>query len=445
MDGEYKMMKKIVSMVVMMLFVLSIVQIVVADEGYEEYGDMMNSDRGNYEGEMPDPSNYEGYNSGDYEENSNDYESHVDSAVVFDPEMEERNREMMDDDEEEQEQENEDLERISDDLEDDEGKDDKRKELKEDLREIRDGFKEGMNDRREEFNQDMKEKRGEFKEEMRERVSEGMSEEDREKMKEAQEKFKEMRKEYNHKFKEIKEEYKERKDSYHEYRDELSRMKEEAKECSEDECAEKKTELKRGVKKHLLKTGDLIGSSLQKLLNRIEASEGLTDEEKEEATTKLKALEETLEAKQAEVEALADGATSEEVRKAIQGLKKTWQDVRKMQRRVVASLTNAKQEKLVEKHDRYYDSMQSKIDKLAEQGVDTSELEELLQKFASQTEELKDDHQTTKDRWQEAIDEEGRERYKEAQEEVREDLKQSKEILREFVSEFKELKRETTE
>jgi chromosome segregation ATPase len=236
-------------------------------------------------------------------------------------------------------------------------------------------------------------------------------------------------------YKVVKTRFSEARMKFDEHKDTLTGLRDNAKRCSDEEdCKTKKTGLKKGVQNHLVKTGELIERTLEKLTNRVENSKELTDEQKEDALIKINSLEEELAAEQAEVEAL-ENPTNEELRKSIQALKKTWQEVRKMQKGIVTDLIGSKMDDLNEKNVRILNGMQSRIDKLTSLDIDVSSLEELMENFKVADEKLNADKETWKS-----------DKTKENLNVVKEDLKVSKEILREFVNKFNELKpADTTE
>ncbi len=237
----------------------------------------------------------------------------------------------------------------------------KREEVKENIREQREEFKEERKELRDEFKDEERFPREESRTERAEAAesggyfAEGFSSEKA--RKDALHQFKEMKEKFKNneeKYEFIKEEQEKFKETYREHKQELIKIKEEAKLCTEDDtedaekCRSKKSELKRGVKMHLLKTGDVIEKSLEKLLNRLESSKTLAEQEKEEAIAKVKGMEEKLQAELGKIESLSENMTKEEMQTAIQNLKQLWQEVRNEQRKLVNSLLAGKQEKLVE-------------------------------------------------------------------------------------------------
>ena len=243
----------------------------------------------------------------------------------------------------------------------------------------------------------------------------------------------------NEKYKLIKGHQQELKESYDKHKEKLRELKDKAKLCElgSEECKERKQELKRGVKLHLLKTGDVIARSLEKLTNRVEAAAKLSDEEKETALDAIAELETKLAAAQEKLENQAEEMSNEELKESIQELKQVWQDVRNEQRRLVASLISSKQEALVEKLGKFAETMEEKTSKL--ESVDTNELERLQTEYSALLENLKEKQAEVEDKI--AAGEE----IKEAQDEFKSNLKEIKDTLRDFTSTYKELSKTNKE
>ncbi len=333
--------------------------------------------------------------------------------------------------------------------------------LKEDIRSVRQGAREEVKELRQEARQEVGEQirevteeasaeTQELRQEMKERAKKKgkkFLEEGKEKLRnQAKGKINELKGKFRERYHELKVRHKEARTSYHEHRVELRQLKKDAKGCKEDseDCPNKRLALKKGVKQHLLKTEALIDRSLEKLTNRVEASKALSEEDKEEALAKIAGLEERLTTAREKVEALKDEATNEDLKAAIKELKQTWQDIRKEQRRIVASLVRAKLESVVEKHVEFENGMQMRIDQLQEQGVDTSELEKMKEEFASELEDVKEKQQEADEAWQQAGEGSINE-FREAQRIFREEMEGTKEVLRKFMREYRQLKKTTSE
>ena len=139
----------------------------------------------------------------------------------------------------------------------------------------------------------------------------------------------------------------------------------------------------------MLKTNELIVRSLEKLTDRVQNSNALTEEQRMEALASITELETSLTAEKDRVTALAETATNAELRESIKSLKHLWQEVRTEQRKIVSLMVSSKLENMSEKLSQFGASMQQSIDRLKAEGQDTTELEALYVEFIAKVETLK--------------------------------------------------------
>ncbi len=248
---------------------------------------------------------------------------------------------------------------------------------------------------------------------------------------------------FREQLREKKERYAEAREAFLEKKEQLSELRHRAAQCLNDteDCRMKKLDLKQGVKDHLAKTAELIEKSLEKLIERVENSNVLSEQEKQDALRRLSELEKQVEAQVAALEALPDTTTNEELRTHIKELKDLWHKVRKEQRWVITQLTNHKQDNLVEIYIRFGDRAAAQIDKLEQQGADVTGLEELLGKYQEKIAELKAAQAEAQAAWinvKDANTDDAMEQAREAQEAFREKAKETKASLRNLLVELQE-------
>ena len=246
-------------------------------------------------------------------------------------------------------------------------------------------------------------------------------------------------------FEQAQENYQAAKERFLNNKESLADLKKEIKACKEDgTCEELKLGLRKGVRQHLLKTNELIASSLEKLTAKIEDSEVLTEEEKAEALAKINELEVELTAKKEAVEALAEEATNEELKAAIKELKEVWQKVRKEQKIIVASLMNSRLKNVIGvKLPDYAEAMSSRIAEIQELGGDTAAMEEQQAKYQTEMENLQIAQETAEDRWTEFKTGDATiEEWRAAHQQVRAGIKEVKETIRKFMKEYKKVRKE---
>ncbi len=311
----------------------------------------------------------------------------------------------------------------------DETDDDKAEEIKK----IKSAVINQLREKRQNVKEDLKEKRKLTKEQVKAKPLPGQ------KIKELNQRIKDAREKYQA----LKDKREEAIENFKEHKKEFDQVRRKAKECvngENEECAKVKKNLKKGVRQHLIKTSDVIAKSLEKTINRVESAVVLSAEEKEQLLAELEADKAELAELQEKVAALAEEASAEELKEAIKDLKKKWQELKKVQQKAIAYLISSKTENVVEKvSTNFPEKMQAKIDRLAEAGVDVSELEEILEKYNGQVETLKQSHEEAKEKLVSG-DLTG---YKEAQRQVKENLQETKVTLREFMKKFAQLKQGT--
>ncbi len=228
-------------------------------------------------------------------------------------------------------------------------------------------------------------------------------------------------------------------------RDEVLKIKNEYKKCDGSACDELKVKFNHGVKKHIEKLLEQIDRSFEQLTERVTNSGALSAEDKEKALADIAALNEKVALRVAEVQAMPQNATKEEMKVAVKDLQKFVIEVRHEQRKVVALLISSQVDTMIEKHTALADVMQAKIDELSAAGVDASALVELRAKFVAQTETIKDDQEVARDAWVAAESKDDKHAaWVEAHSKVKSQFGESRETLREFMKVYKELKSHTT-
>ena len=300
------------------------------------------------------------------------------------------------------------------------------KEQKEQLKELKEQVKEQLKEQKEQLIEQV----GEKKEGVLQKFNEQLKSVP-ERIKKAQEK----REEFEKKSLKAREQHREQ-------NQELTELREKAK-CTDNtkECKEFKRGVKTGVKKRLENTLAVITRSFEKLNNHVEESHVLTDTQKDSLATQIAELQKKIDAQVEKVTAMADDATAEELRDAIKETKSVWQETSKLQKRIVARMTNSKLDNLVEKHTEFANGMEARIAELKKQGIDTAELETLLAKFIDQTETLEANQKKSNELYTDAGTVKGElTAWREAQKLVRENLQDTKDTLREFMQTYRDLK-----
>ena len=244
-------------------------------------------------------------------------------------------------------------------------------------------------------------------------------------------------------YKTLKARHLETREEFQKQRTKVEDLREKVKNCDYD-CERPRVELRRGINRHLLKFAGVISSSLEKLSNRVENVEGLTEANKEVILAKISELEDETSTLEEKIAEFNQETSKEEIRETIQELKEIAKKARNLQKRIVLVLVNEKLGQLVEKHETFRERMEERISNLED--VDQTKLNEILTEFNVKLEALRETYLNSETIWNDTDSEENFgsvvSRVRELQNKARKDLQETKQLLREFVSTYKEAKEE---
>ncbi len=270
----------------------------------------------------------------------------------------------------------------------------------------------------------------------------------KERIADLQEKAAERREAAQEKLATAKERYHEAKERFDEQKQRVSELKNKFQRCTKanetanvsDGCKTAEDTLKEGAQKHLLNILIVMDRTLERVEERVLNTTGIADEDRAAALESIAGLQQRVADQRAAVE---NGTISQ--KEAVKAAKELWNDIKREQKAIVALLVQDKSAHLVEKHRGLERSMEARIASIERAGGDATELQEILERFRTQTAELEEAYADAKARWQLARGSEKHEAWeawRAAQKEFRDGLKESREILREFVRKFVELKKE---
>ena len=248
-------------------------------------------------------------------------------------------------------------------------------------------------------------------------------------------------KEMREKWKEVREKWKETMEEYRSARQEWVSAREawmNTKEsgASETVVVEKaKTFLDRGI--------ELAIKHLEVVKERIENDPNLSEEEKQKILDKIDSYIEWLSNKKEELPELE---SKEQLREKATEVKEEWKSVKGDVKEIVGKLASARIENALEKAEKAGKRVEAVIEKYKEEGYDTTEAEELLQKFWDKLDDAKVKYEEVKQKWDEVETvQDANELVKEINQYIREsaaDLKEGYKNLKESIKELKQLKQE---
>ena len=245
------------------------------------------------------------------------------------------------------------------------------------------------------------------------------------------------------KFSDAKEKYSEAKEKYSDARLKFNETKEKLAECGDNnstECAQLREEIIEQAKEQLLKTADLMIEHLNKLISKIESSEDLTDEEANESIEKLNAQISEIEAIKAKIEA---AQTKEEITAAAKELRSKLADLKRSSDVHAGSVVNARIGGIIVKSKQLETKLSNILERMAEQGKNTSEIEPLIADFNAKLDEAITHYNLSVEKFREAkaTTPPNTDLIREAQNHLKEahkSLQDAQKILKDIVSSIKE-------
>lgn len=263
-------------------------------------------------------------------------------------------------------------------------------------------------------------------------------------------------KEAKEKFLEAKEKFKESRDKAKEAQLKFLEAKQNRKNCTEN-CEDLEAKTLEHAKKFLINTADSIIKHLEKVKEKIQASEDLTEEESAKMIAEIDAEIKTLEDAKAKVEA---ATTKEELKDVSKTILEAWKRIKNHARWYVGKLVITKHGGIIVKMKHLELRLQKVLEKMEENGKDTTTIQPLIDKFHTSLQEAEKNFELATAKFKEFKDlpepkgEAGNKIIQEAQNYMRESnkyLKEAHQTLKEMVKAVKdkqgneELEETTTE
>lgn len=190
-------------------------------------------------------------------------------------------------------------------------------------------------------------------------------------------------------------------------------------------------------KEFLLNTADSLIAALEKVKEKVEASEDIN------STTYAELMEE-LQNVIAELEMakdnLEDAETVEDIRAAAAELKELWPDAKRLLKRGTGRLLNSKIGGIIARSEALESRLERIIAKLEEEGIDTSFIDGMMDDFSQKVQLAKDKYELAREKWTQAktpgevddIVREGNEFMKQARDYLEEANQKIRDIIREI-------------
>jgi len=182
-------------------------------------------------------------------------------------------------------------------------------------------------------------------------------------------------------------------------------VKAELKECKGDdseECLKKRRQIREYSKEHLLRIADLILKELDKIKNKIESSEDLSEEEASELLNSINEKIGKIEEAKDVIGNLNNESTKEEVQDAAKLIKKEWVETKYIAKRAVGILINSRIGGIIVKSKQLEIKLNRILERMTEQGKDTSKVESLVEDFNSMLESARGNYEKAVEKYKEA-------------------------------------------
>ncbi len=148
-----------------------------------------------------------------------------------------------------------------------------------------------------------------------------------------------------------------------------------------DACKKVDGELKNHAINYLKHTMDSIAHELEKVRQRIEGSDTLTEAEAADMLARLEAKTAQAAALKLKIEGLTEESTTEEVRAVTDDVKKLWAELKHDLKEHAGRVVNSRMGGVLIKSERMTVKLAKVLERMAEKGADTGTVEELVNQF----------------------------------------------------------------
>jgi len=206
-----------------------------------------------------------------------------------------------------------------------------------------------------------------------------------------------------------------------------------------DSCKQIRTNTRENARRFLLKTAELVLNHIERVREKVNANEDLTEEELDDILAKLNEVEQEINDAKTAIEDLGEDATKGEIKEAAKTIRNAWKKVKKNFKHSIARNFGARLRTIIAKAEKAGDRLDEAVDKLE---GDTSGLDSLVDQYDAYVDEAKEKYEEAKDKWEEMtspgnVDEISREAnalFKEANDA----LKNAHRLLKQIVKNIKE-------
>ena len=240
-----------------------------------------------------------------------------------------------------------------------------------------------------------------------------------------------------------------------ESREKAAKLKDVLKECENsdtDECRQKLVSHKEDTKTFLLNAADAVIAQLEKIKARVQSSEDLSEEEANELLSRIDAQIAEVREARASVEALTSESSREDIKEAAQKIRVAWGNIKHDVEKGAEKLINARIGGIIVRSKHLETKLNRILERMAEEGRDTSSVESLVDEFNVALDEAKqyydqslEKYKTFKDGKDEAVLKEAKELRNKAHLALKKAHEALKQIHRELKAQGKDKELESDE
>jgi hypothetical protein len=224
---------------------------------------------------------------------------------------------------------------------------------------------------------------------------------------------------------------KQAKEKYNEHKDKFDEARNRLKECESSdsaECEQLRKETRQHAKEVVVKSGEALIEHLKKLLAKVESAEDMDEDRAEDIIEDLNEAIAELEAAVKQAEA---AETKEEIKEAAKTIRDIWKRVQWRERIHAAWLVHAKVWNIIKRSEHLEDRLDDALEKLEEQGYDTSGVEDKIDEFSQKIGDARDKYEGARELISQANDLRVKNATDEEKEQAKELVEQARELLRE--------------
>jgi len=240
---------------------------------------------------------------------------------------------------------------------------------------------------------------------------------------------------------------------YKDKRQEFNQIKEQLRNCTNidnEKCNELRDNALESAKEYLINGANMVIEHLNKIKNKIEGSEEITDEKSQEMIAK---IDEAISEIEQAIEDVKAAQTKEEVKEAARKIYNIWNRFKNRERLYAANLIDAQVWNILRSSELLEQRLDNILAKMEEQGINVSGIDAKIDEFSAYVLEAKDKYNEARELLEQArnaIDnntsaQDSIEQARELLKEAHDSLKNAHRVLVEIVKDIKEAGGEITE